>query len=76
MTVLEHIKKLSQELSDKELRELSNFLEKDKKTVPTVEKPRSLRGSWKSAFPEDFDIDGELYKIRHEWEAEIEEILQ
>jgi hypothetical protein len=33
--------------------------------VPTA--PKSLRGAWRSAFPADFDIDGAVRDIRHEW---------
>lgn len=32
--------------------------------------PQDLSGIWKDAFPEDFDIDKELYEIRHAWEEE------
>ncbi|HRJ44678.1 MAG: hypothetical protein KJZ86_08260 [Caldilineaceae bacterium] len=32
--------------------------------------PQDLFGIWKDVFPEDFDIDKELYEIRHAWEEE------
>lgn len=32
--------------------------------------PQDLYGIWQNAFPEDFDIDKELYEIRHGWEEE------
>ena len=35
----------------------------------------SLRGIWKGAFPEDFDIDAALYEIRHEWEKDWPEVF-
>jgi hypothetical protein len=37
---------------------------------------KSLRGAWKEYFPEDVDIDAILYEIRHEWEKELEEIME
>ena len=32
--------------------------------------PQDLYGIWKGGFPDDFDIDKELYEIRHAWEEE------
>jgi len=29
-----------------------------------------LAGRWQAYFPPDFDVDGALYEIRHEWEKE------
>ncbi len=29
-----------------------------------------LAGRWKAYFPSDFDLDGALHEIRHEWEKE------
>jgi len=34
------------------------------------QQPQDLYGIWKEGFPEDFDIDKELYEIRHAWEME------
>ncbi|MBI3959243.1 MAG: hypothetical protein HY328_10575 [Chloroflexi bacterium] len=36
--------------------------------------PQDLFGIWKDGFPKDFDIDKELYEIRHAWEAEWESL--
>ncbi len=36
-------------------------------------KPRDLYGIWRGKFPDDLDLDKELYEIRHEWEKELEE---
>ena len=32
--------------------------------------PQDLYGIWKTGFSDDFDIDKELYEIRHAWEEE------
>ena len=76
MTVLEHIKDLTQTLSAKEREELAAYLEKPEPDAHPKKEIKSLRGSWKGKFPEDFDLDAELKEIRSEWEKEIEEIMQ
>ena len=46
-----------------------NFVKQHKKPA------YSLQDSWAKYFPEDFDIDEELRKIRTEWEKEIDELF-
>ena len=41
---------------------------------PDVTMP-DVAGRWRAYFPPDFDLDGALYEIRHEWEKEWAEAL-
>jgi len=72
MTVLEHIKQLSEALSPEERLRLAAYLSSMENS--TDRKPRDLYGIWKDGFPKDFDIDTALREIRGEWQKEIEEI--
>lgn len=75
---LEQVETLADQLSTEEQRSLIEHLEQRTKQQPatTNGKPlHSLRGIWKGAFPEDFDIDAALYEIRHEWEKEWPEVF-
>ena len=72
MTVLEHIKQLSQSLSEDERHNLASYLT-SRETRPNRQ-PRDLYGIWKNSFPKDFDIEAELREIRGEWQKEIKEI--
>ena len=72
MTVLEHIKQLSEALSEEEKEALAAYLSSRKNSVNR--QPRDLYGIWKDGFPKDFDIDAALREIRGEWQKEIEEI--
>ena len=74
MTVLEHIKKLSEELSPEEKRNLGAYLSAMEGSPNR--RPRDLYGIWKDSFPKDFDIDAALREIRGEWQREVEEIIQ
>jgi len=74
MTVLEHIKKLSDELFPEEKRNLAAYLSAMESSPHR--RPRDLHGIWKDGFPKDFDIDGALREIRGEWQKEVEEIRQ
>lgn len=38
------------------------------------EKHHSLYGIWKEKFPEDFDLDKEIYKIRTCWKERLENL--
>jgi hypothetical protein len=47
--------------------------------APAVEEQpeqESLYGIWRDHFPPDVDIDAILYEIRHEWEKELDEVLE
>jgi len=74
MTVLEQIKKLSEELSPEEKRHRGAYLSAMESSPNR--RPRDLHGIWKDGFPKDFDIDGALREIRGEWQKEVEEIRQ
>jgi len=71
MTVLEHIKQLSQSLTDEQRRSLAAFLSSHEGDVNR--KPRDLYGIWKDSFPGDFDVSAALREIRGEWQKEIQE---
>jgi hypothetical protein len=73
MTVIEHIKQLTESLSDEERRSLAAYLSSHERGVNR--QPRDLYGIWKDGFPKDFDIDGALREIRGEWQREVEEII-
>jgi hypothetical protein len=72
MTVLEHIKQLSESLNDEQRRSLAAFL--SSRESPENRQLRDLYGIWKGAFPGDFDVDDTLHEIRGEWQKEIQEI--
>jgi hypothetical protein len=72
MTVIEHIKQLSESLSTEERRALAAFLSSHESDANR--KPRNLYGIWKGAFPTDFDVDDSLREIRGEWHKEVQEI--
>jgi N6-adenosine-specific RNA methylase IME4 len=72
MTVLEHIKQLSEALSPDEKRSLAAYLSSMENSVNR--RPRDLYGIWKNGFPQDFDIDAALREIRGGWQTEIEEL--
>ena len=73
MTVLEHIKQLSETLSPDEKQSLAAYLSSRESSG---REPRDLYGIWKDGFPSDFDIDAALREIRAEWQREVEEIIQ
>ena len=62
MTVLEHIKHLSEALSAEEKLSLAAFLSSLENSANR--QPRDLYGIWKDGFPEDFDVDTALREIR------------
>lgn len=72
MTVLEHIKQLSQALTPDQREELAHYLIKPNGRNPVGKKPVSLRGSWKIDSDDDFDIDTVLREIRDEWKKELD----
>ena len=72
MTVLEHIKQLSDSLSQEEKLNLSAYLSSMENSVNR--RPRDLYDIWKAGFPKDFDIDGALRSVRGDWRKEIKEI--
>ena len=72
MTVLEHIKQLSESLSHEERRALGAYLSSPESGPDRT--PRDLYGIWKGEFPTDFDVDAALREIRGEWQKEIQEI--
>lgn len=73
MTVLEHIKQLSEALSAEEKQSLGVYLSSSERGLNR--RPRDLYGIWKDGFPKDFDIDPALREIRGEWQKEVEEII-
>jgi hypothetical protein len=72
MTVIEHIKQLTESLSDEERRSLAAYL--SSRDTGAHGQPRDLYGIWKDGFPKDFDLDSALREIRGEWQKEIQEI--
>ena len=74
MTVLEHIRQLSETLSAEEKRNLAAYLLSNETGLNR--RPRDLYGIWKDGFPQDFDIDASLHEIRGEWQREVEETTQ
>jgi len=74
MTVLEHIKQLSETLSAEEKQSLAAYLSANESGLDR--RPRDLYGIWKDGFPKDFDIDAAVREIRGEWQREVEEIIQ
>ncbi len=62
MTVLEHIKHLSEALSAEEKLSLAAFLSSMENSAHR--QPRDLYGIWKDGFPKDFDVDAALREIR------------
>ena len=74
MTVLEHIKQLSETLSADEKQSLAAYLSANESGLNR--QPRDLHGIWKDGFPKDFNIDAALCEIRGEWQREVEEIIQ
>ena len=74
MTVLEHIRQLSETLSAEEKRNLAAYLSSNETGLNR--RPRDLYGIWKDGFPQDFDVDAALREIRGEWQREVEEIIQ
>ena len=74
MTVLEHIKQLTEALSPDEKQTLAAYL--SAREGGHHRQPRDLYGIWKYGFPRDFDIDAALREIRGEWQKEVDEIIQ
>jgi hypothetical protein len=72
MTVIEHIKQLTESLSDEERRSLAAYLSSNDRNVN--HNARDLYGIWQHGFPSDFDIDAALREIRGEWQKEVQEI--
>lgn len=73
MSVLEHIKQLSANLSSQDKQALSEVLSQNGQTQPIESRPQSLRGIWQGAFPDSIDVDAALHEMRHEWEKEWNE---
>ena len=76
-SVLLHVERLLDTLSvEEQLTVIENLSHRLKQTIPRASqrKPAQLYGTWKEYFPEDFDLDAALYKIRHEWEKEWENL--
>jgi hypothetical protein len=75
-TILEYVTKLADQLSPEEkqmlVERLTDSLGQDK---PLPRTPVSLRGVWQKSFPDDFDVEGALHSIRHEWEKEWPEVF-
>lgn len=65
MTVLEHIKQLSEALSPDEKQSLAAYLSSRESGN---REPRDLYGIWKDGFQSDFNIDAALREIRSEWQ--------
>ena len=62
MTVLEHIKHLSEALSAEERLSLAAFLSSMENSANR--RPPDLYGIWKDGFPKDFDVNAALREIR------------
>lgn len=73
MSVLEHIKQLSANLSPQDKQVLREYLLQNGQAQTNEHKPQSLRGIWQGAFPDSLDLDAALHEIRHEWEKEWDE---
>jgi hypothetical protein len=75
-TILEYVTRLADQLSPEEkLMLVERLAESRKQDKPSRPIPASLRGVWQNSFPEDFDVDGALREIRHEWEKEWPEVF-
>ncbi|MFN7930567.1 MAG: hypothetical protein U0Y68_22125 [Blastocatellia bacterium] len=75
---LEQVESMADQLSTEDQGKLIEHLEQRimRPSVTNGKKPQSLRGIWKGAFPENFDIDAALHEIRHEWEKEWPEVFE
>ena len=69
---VEAVEALTANLTLREQYQLSQML-RDALVKAPVKQAKSLRGIWKGAFPEDFDIDAALKEIRSEWLEELDE---
>ncbi len=75
-TILEYVTKLADQLSPEEKLMLAERLtESQRQDKPSRHNPTSLRGVWQNSFSEDFDVDGALSEVRHEWEKEWPEVF-
>src|SRR5262249_40859258 len=83
-TTLEQVTQLADDLSPEDQRSLVDHLmrklrETRETGIAEVQEehraPQDLYGIWRGRFPDDLDIDGILYEIRHEWEAEWPEVF-
>lgn len=73
MSVLEHIKQLSANLSPQDKQALSEYLLQHSQTQTRELQLQSLRGIWQGAFPDGLDLDAALHEIRQEWKKEWDE---
>jgi hypothetical protein len=79
-TILEYVTRLADQLSPEEKQTLVERLTESLAQEQGQEEsgtpvPLSLRGLWQKHFPDDFDIDGALHEIRHDWEQEWPEVF-
>ena len=73
MQTLEEVTKLADQLSTfEQLQLVEHLANRLKQQTLTQKKPQSLRGSWRSKFPEDLDIEKTIREIRDEWKNKLE----
>jgi hypothetical protein len=73
MNGLEQVTQLADRLPPAEqLKLVEHLAQRLQQQTLVAKKPVCLRGSWKDAFPEDFDVDAALKEIRSEWEKEMD----
>ncbi len=53
---------------------LERLLQRFKHTSQHQKQGQDLYGVWRDIFPPDFDLDAELFEVRHEWEEEWQEL--
>jgi hypothetical protein len=80
-TILEHITRLTNQLSAEDklslVEHLAKSLKQDRNEHSSDQQsPVSLRGIWREHFPEDFDAEKEIRSIRGEWEKEWPEVFK
>ena len=67
MTIVEHIKQLIAGLTTNENQELAASFDEPQ---VAVDNPQSLRGDWRTGFPDGENLDEDLREIRGNWQQE------
>ncbi|HEX8090293.1 MAG TPA: hypothetical protein VF762_15650 [Blastocatellia bacterium] len=75
-TILDYVTRLTDQLSPEEkLMLVKRLTDSQRRDKPSYRVPVSLRGVWQEYFPGDFEVDGALREVRHEWEKEWPEVF-
>lgn len=70
---LQAVEQLAMQLTTEEQRLLVERLASRFHLAANDNSPKDLRGIWKGAFPDDFDLDSALKEIRSAWKRKLEE---